>query len=51
MGMAESGEQIMSRFLNVMPTITIREGNRVKIYISNDILLPDYNRHHMDPSL
>ena len=50
-GMAESGEQIMNRFLNVMPTITIREGNRVKIYISNDLLLPDYNRHHMDPSL
>jgi len=50
-GMAESGEQIMNRFLNIMPTITIREGNRVKIYISNDLLLPDYNRHHMDPSL
>jgi type IV secretory pathway VirB10-like protein len=50
-GMAESGEQIMNRFLNVMPTITIREGNRVKIYISSDLLLPDYNRHQMDPSL
>jgi type IV secretion system protein VirB10 len=50
-GMAESGEQIMNRFLNQMPTITIREGNRVKIYLSGDLLLPDYNHHQMDPTL
>ena len=49
--MAESGEQIMNRFLNQMPTITIREGNRVKIYLSGDLLLPDYNHHRMDPTL
>jgi len=50
-GMAESGEQIMNRFLNQMPTITIREGNRVKIYLSGDLLLPDYKHHRMDPTL
>jgi len=50
-GMAESGEQIMNRFLNQMPTITIREGNRVKIYLSGDLLLPDYHHHQMDPTL
>jgi len=50
-GMAESGEQIMNRFLNQMPTITIREGNRVKIYLSGDLLLPEYNHHRMDPTL
>jgi type IV secretion system protein VirB10 len=50
-GMAQSGEQIMNRFLNQMPTITIREGNRVKIYLSGDLLLPDYNHHRMDPTL
>jgi type IV secretion system protein TrbI len=50
-GMAESGEQIMNRFLNQMPTITIREGNRVKIYLSGDLLLPDYTHHRMDPTL
>jgi len=50
-GMAESGEQIMNRFLNQMPTITIREGNRVKIYLSGDLLFPDYNHHRMDPTL
>jgi type IV secretion system protein TrbI len=45
--MGMTGEEIMSRFLNLMPTITIREGTRVEIYLSNDFLLPDYNRHTM----
>jgi type IV secretory pathway VirB10-like protein len=49
--MANSGEQIMDRFLNQMPTITIREGTRVKIYLSNDLLLPDYNQHQMKTNL
>ncbi len=51
MSMANSGEQIMDRFLNQMPTVTIREGTRVKIYLSNDLLLPDYNQHHMNGNL
>jgi len=42
-----TGERIMDRFLNLMPTITIREGTRVKVYLSNDLLLPDYNQHTM----
>ena len=46
-GMAMSGERILDRFLNIMPTITIREGARVKIYLSNDLLLPDYAKHTM----
>jgi type IV secretion system protein VirB10 len=46
-GMAMSGERILDRFLNLMPTITIREGARVKIYLSNDLLLPDYANHTM----
>jgi type IV secretory pathway VirB10-like protein len=44
-GMANSGEHILDRFLNIFPTVTIREGTRVKIYLSNDLLLPDYNSH------
>lgn len=51
MGMATSGEQIMNRFLNQMPTVTIREGTRVKVYLSNDLLLPDYNQHKMQANL
>lgn len=45
--MAMTGEEIMSRFLNLMPTITIREGTRVEIYLSNDLLLPAYSQHTM----
>ena len=46
-GMAMSGERILDRFLNILPTITIREGTRVKVYLSNDLLLPDYAQHTM----
>jgi type IV secretory pathway VirB10-like protein len=49
--MAESGEHILDRFLNILPTITIREGTRVNVYLSNDLLSPDYNDHTMPPDL
>ena len=45
--MASAGEQVLDRFLNIMPTVTIREGTRIKIYLSNDLLLPDYSSHTM----
>jgi type IV secretory pathway VirB10-like protein len=28
--------------LNVLPTITIREGYRIKVYLTNDLDLPVY---------
>lgn len=34
--------QVMNRFLNRLPTITIREGHRVKVYLTNDLELPAY---------
>jgi type IV secretion system protein VirB10 len=34
--------QVMSRFLNRLPTITIREGHRVKVYLTSDVELPAY---------
>lgn len=34
--------QVMNRFLNRLPTITIREGHRVKVYLTSDIELPAY---------
>ena len=43
--MAQSSEQILDRFLNILPTVTIREGHRVKVYLSGDLALPDYNNH------
>ena len=34
--------QVMSRFLNRLPTVTIREGHRVKVYVTSDLELPAY---------
>ncbi len=45
-GMAGAGEHILDKFLNVLPTVTVREGSRIKIYLSNDLLLPDYAAHN-----
>jgi type IV secretion system protein VirB10 len=39
---AQTTAQTMNRFLNRLPTITIREGHRIKIYVTNDLELPAY---------
>jgi type IV secretion system protein TrbI len=48
---AQSSAQILEKFLNIMPTVTIREGHRVKVYLSGDLALPDYNNHKMPSDL
>jgi type IV secretory pathway VirB10-like protein len=48
---AQSSAQILDRFLNVPPTITIREGHRIKVYLSGDLALPDYANHTMPSNL
>lgn len=48
---AQSSAQILDKFLNIMPTVTIREGHRVKVYLSGDLALPDYNSHKMPSDL
>ena len=48
---AQSSAQILEKFLNIMPTVTIREGHRVKVYLSGDLALPDYNNHRMPSDL
>jgi type IV secretion system protein VirB10 len=35
--LATSSARVLDRFLNVLPTVTIREGHRLKIYITRDI--------------
>lgn len=40
---AQASAQVMSRFLNRLPTITIREGHRVKVYITSDLELPEWS--------
>jgi type IV secretory pathway VirB10-like protein len=49
--LANSSMQILDRFLNILPTVTIREGSRVKVYLAGDLLLPDYAQHKMQPDL
>ena len=48
---AQSSAQILDKFLNIMPTVTIREGHRVKVYLSGDLALPDYNNHKIASDL
>ncbi|MBI4485753.1 MAG: TrbI/VirB10 family protein [Acidobacteria bacterium] len=40
---AQSTAQVMNRYLNRPPSITIREGHRVKVYVTSDFELPPYN--------
>jgi type IV secretory pathway VirB10-like protein len=49
--LSQSSLRILDRYLNVLPTFTIREGHRVKIYLSNDLLLPAYEKHQMPSDL
>ncbi len=48
---AQSSMHILDRFLNLLPTITIREGHRVKVYLTQDLLVPDYAQHEMPSNL
>ena len=41
--MGQSSARILDRFLNRMPTITIREGTRVKVILTDDLQLPTYD--------
>jgi type IV secretion system protein TrbI len=49
--LATSSMNVLDRFLNILPTVTIREGNRVKVYFAGDLLLPDYAEHTTEPNL
>jgi type IV secretion system protein TrbI len=42
---SQSSATILDRFIQIPPTITIREGHRVKVYFTQDMLLPAYSNH------
>jgi type IV secretion system protein VirB10 len=46
--LSQSALRILDRYLNVLPTVTIREGHRVKVWLSADLLLPAYDKHGSD---
>ena len=45
--LSQSSANVLDRFINIPPTITIREGHRIKVYITQDMLLPAYENHSM----
>jgi len=47
---SESATSILDRFLEIPPTITIREGHRVKVCFTQDMLLPAYENHTIPQS-
>jgi len=42
---SQSATTILDRFMQIPPTITIHEGHRVKVYFTQDMLLPAYENH------
>ncbi len=44
-GISQSATSVLDRFMQIPPTITIREGHRVKVYFMQDMLLPAYENH------
>jgi type IV secretion system protein VirB10 len=47
---AQATAQTMNRFLNRLPTVTIREGHRVKVYLTSDLELPAYQNGPTQPT-
>jgi type IV secretion system protein VirB10 len=45
--LAASGANVLDKFVNIPPSITIREGHRIKVYLTQDMLLPAYENHDM----
>ena len=43
--LSQSSANVLDRFINIPPTITIREGHRIKVYITQDMLVPAYEAH------
>jgi type IV secretion system protein VirB10 len=39
---AQATAQTFNRLLNRLPTVTVREGHRVKVYLTSDLVLPAY---------
>ncbi|MCU1327994.1 MAG: putative conjugal transfer protein TrbI family [Bryobacterales bacterium] len=46
-----SATRILDHFLNVLPTVTIREGHRIKVYLTGDLVLPAYENHRVASDL
>jgi type IV secretory pathway VirB10-like protein len=47
---SQSSTTILDKFIQIPSTITIREGHRVKVYFTQDMLLPAYENHRIAQS-
>jgi type IV secretion system protein VirB10 len=45
--LSQSSTHILDKFLNILPTFTIREGQRIKVYLAEDLTLPAYENHQI----
>lgn len=43
--------RVLDRFTNILPTLTIREGHRLRVYLTQDLRLPAYDDHAMPKDL
>jgi type IV secretory pathway VirB10-like protein len=49
--LSQSSLRILDRYLNILPTFTVREGHRIKVHLTNDLLLPAYVQHQLASDL
>jgi type IV secretion system protein VirB10 len=43
--LSQSSLHVLDRYLNILPTVMIREGHRIKIYLVSDLLVPAFDNH------
>ncbi len=43
MGLSQSAERMLDRYLNRLPKLTIREGHRIRIYLTADLMVRPYH--------
>ena len=49
--LSQSSLHVLDRYLNILPTVTIREGHRIKIYLVSDLSVPAFDNHLMPEDL
>jgi type IV secretion system protein VirB10 len=49
--LSQSSLAILDRYLNVLPTFTVLEGHRVKVYLTADVSVPAYDAHPLPGDL
>ena len=42
-GLSRAAERILDRYLNRLPKLTVREGHRIRIYLTKDLEIPAYD--------